>query len=114
TPREKEFVRGIIAKNQNSFVGGVADIKHMKAIAGKLNTGDGFIYITVLFLKEACKHEGFDYRKLVSDLVADGFFIPSNRIKKGCKKPLDTVQKKIGETNADCYRIPQSVFDEKE
>ncbi|MBR0261241.1 MAG: DUF927 domain-containing protein, partial [Selenomonadaceae bacterium] len=46
TPREKEFVRGIIAKNQNSFVGGVADIKHMKAIAGKLNTGDGFIYIT--------------------------------------------------------------------
>lgn len=114
TPREKDFVRGIIAKNQNSFVGGNVEIKRMKEIFGKLRDDDGFTYITVQFLKDACRNEGFDYRKLVSDLVADGFFVPSTKIKKGCKKPLDTVQKKIGETNATCYRIPQSAFDEEE
>ena len=105
TPREKDFVRGIINKNQNSFVGGNADVKHMKEFFGKLNDSDGFSYITAQFLKDACKHEGFDYRKLVSDLVADGFFTPSTKIPTGCKKPLDVVQKKIGETNARCYRI---------
>ena len=86
----------------------------MKEICGKLNDPDGFSYITAQFLKDACKYEGFDYRKLVADLVADGFFIPSTKIPTGCKKPLDVVQKKIGETNARCYRISNEILNGEE
>ena len=114
TPREKEFVRSFITQNQGRFIGGNIAPERMQSIFGKLNDPDGYTYITVQALKDACKNEGFDYRKLVADLVADGFFVPIDKIKKGCKKPLDTVQKKIGETNATCYRIPQVVLDEEE
>ena len=111
TAREKDFVRGILAQNQNHFIGGNIEDSKIQGIWGKLNDADGYHYITVQALKDACKKYDRDYRKLVADLVADGFFIPSNRTKKGCKKPLDTVQKKIGKTNAECYRIPQTIFD---
>ena len=111
TGREKDFVRGIIAQNQNHFIGGNIEDSKIQGIWGKLYDADGYHYITVQALKDACKKYERDYRKLVTDLVADGFFIPSNRTKKGCKKPLDTVQKKIGKTNAECYRIPQTIFD---
>lgn len=114
TQREKDFVCSFITQNQGRFIGGNISIERMQSIFGKLNDPDGYTYITVQALKDACKNEGFDYRKLVADLVADGFFVPSDKIKKGCKKPLDTVQKKIGETNATCYRIPQAVLDEEE
>ena len=114
TQREKDFVRGIIAKNQNNFDGGNVAPDHMKEFSGKLYDDDGFTYLTVQFLKEACKREGFDYHKLVSDLVADGFFIPSTKIPTGCKKPLDVVQKKIGKTNARCYRIRNAILNGEE
>ena len=114
TQREKDFVCSFITQNQGRFIGGNITLERMQSIFGKLNDPDGYTYITVQALKDACKNEGFDYRKLIADLVADGFFVPSDKIKKGCKKPLDTVQKKIGETNATCYRIPQAVLDEEE
>ena len=113
-PREKNFVCGFITQNQNRFIGGNVDVEKMQAVYGKLKDADGYTYITVQALKDACKIEGFDYRKLVADLIADGFFVPSTKIPKGCKKPLDTVNKKLGETNARCYRIPQSVFEAEE
>ena len=78
----------------------------------KLNDQD-YIYITVKALKDACDREGFDYRKLVADLIADGFFVPADTIKKGYKKPLATVQKKIGRLNTDCYRVARTTFDGK-
>ena len=108
--REKEFVRGFVAENQNNFEGGNKGSEHMIAFYGKLNDPI-YIYITVKALKDACNRAGFDYRKLVADLIADGFFTPGDTIKKGCKKPLATVQKKIGSLNADCYRIAKSTFD---
>ena len=111
TAREKDFVLGYIAQNQNHFIGGNIEDSKIQGVWGKLNDADGYHYITVQALKDACKKYESDYRKLVADLVADGFFIPSNRTKKGCKKPLDTVQKKIGKTNAECYRIPRTIFD---
>ncbi|MBO4779277.1 MAG: DUF927 domain-containing protein, partial [Selenomonadaceae bacterium] len=109
TAREKVFILGFIAQNQNRFIGGNVDVDKMQMIYGKLDTD--FIYITVAALKKACADEGFDYRKLVSDLVDDGFFVPSDKIKKGYRKPLTTVQKKIGKANTDCYRIKRHVFD---
>ena len=112
--RAKAFVRDFVGENQNCFEGGAKDLEYMTAFYGKIPTDtdtDEFIYITVKALKDACNRAGFDYRKLVADLIADGFFTPSDTIKKGCKKPLATVQKKIGRLNADCYRIACDTFD---
>ena len=114
TPREKEFVRSFIAQNQNRFEGGNVELNKMQAVYGKLRDRDGFTYITVQALKDACAGGGFDYRKLVSDLIADEFFKPADTTKKGRKTPLDTVQKRLGEVNTRCYRIPNTVFDETE
>ena len=110
TARGKEFVRGLVAQNQNRFIGGNVPLERMQAIWGTIEDRV-YIYITARALKDACKNEGYDYRKLVADLVTDKFIIPSTKIKRGCKKPLDTVQRKIGKTNADCYRIPRSIFE---
>ena len=112
TGRERVFVLGFIAQNQNRFIGGNVAVDKMQMIYGKLD--DDYIYITVVALKKACADEGFNYRKLVSDLVEDGFFIPSDKLKKGYRKPLATVQKKIGKANADCYRIRRTAFDATE
>ena len=112
TARERVFVLGFIAQNQNRFIGGNVEVDKMQMIYGKL--AEDYVYITVVALKKACADEGFNYRKLVSDLVDDGFFVPSDTIKKGYRKPLATVQKKIGKANADCYRIKRAAFDATE
>ena len=112
TEREKAFVIGVMAQNQNRFIGGNVELDHMQMISGKLNDPDGHHYITVFALKEACKKEGFDYRKLVADLVEIGFFVPSDKVKRNYKKPLAFVQKKIGKVNTNCYRISISAFEE--
>ena len=113
TARGKEFVRGLVAQNQNRFIGGNVPLERMQAIWGTLNDKD-YIYIAAKPLKDACAVDGRDYRKLVSDLIADGFFKPADTTKKGRKTPLDTVQKRLGEVNTRCYRIPNTVFDETE
>ena len=112
TARERVFVLGFIAQNQNRFIGGNVEVDKMQMIYGKL--AEDYVYITVVALKKVCADEGFNYRKLVSDLVDDGFFVPSDTIKKGYRKPLATVQKKIGKANADCYRIKRAAFDATE
>ena len=112
TARERVFVLGFIAQNQNRFIGGNVEVDKMQMIYGKF--AEDYIYITVVALKKACADEGFNYRKLVSDLVEDGFFVPSETIKRGYRKPLATVQKKIGKANADCYRIKRAAFDATE
>jgi uncharacterized protein (DUF927 family) len=113
TAREKEFIRGFIAQNQNRFQGGNVELDRMQTILGRLDDGE-YIYITVAALKEACIKEGFDYKKVVADLVADGFFVPSDKIKKERKTPLGFIQKKIGKVNTNCYRISRQVFDNDE
>ena len=113
TTKEKAFVSGFCAQNQNRFVGGSVTLDRMQAVYGKLRDDDGFNYITAKALRDACKAEGIDYHKLVADLVAVGFFVPSDKVKKGRKKPSNTVQKKIGTENTDCYRFKwQSVADD--
>lgn len=109
--REKEFVRGFVAQNQSRFVGGNVELDRMQAFFGKLDEPD-YTYITAKALQDACNADKFDYKKLVDDLIADGFFVPSDKIKKGRKTPPATVQKKIGKVNVECYRIPRTAFDD--
>ena len=113
TPREKEFVLSFVAQNQPCFIGGTKENKYMQAVFGKLRDNDGFTYITTRALKDACDRAGFDYHKLVADLVADGFFKPADKTEKGRKTPLATVQRQIGETYTRCYRIPNEEFEER-
>ena len=118
--REKDFVLGFIAQHQNCFINQNTSVPAncLPKIYGKLKEKSdfdnvGFTYITVQALKDACDAKGFDYRKVVADLIADGFFMPSTTIRKGCKKPTNTCQKKLGEINATCYRIPNQLLDDK-
>ena len=110
TAREKDFVLGIIAQNQSRFIGGNIPLDRMQAICGKLDDPK-FIYIAAKFLQDTCSADGFDYKKLVDDLVADGFFVPADTIEKGRKTPLTTVKKQLGKVNTRCYRISRTAFD---
>ena len=107
--REKEFVRGFVAQNQSRFVGGNVELDRMQAFFGKLDTD--YIYIAAKALQDACNADKFDYKKLVDDLIADGFFTPADTIAKERKAPYPFVQKKLGKVNTRCYRIKRSIFD---
>ena len=109
TVREREFVLGFITQNQSRFIGGNVPLERMQAFCGKLDDPK-FIYITVAALKKACAEEGFDYRKLVSDLVADGFFVPSDTIEKGYKNPRPTVKVWLAKSATNCYRFRTEHF----
>lgn len=107
TAREKDFVLGYIAQSQNRFTGGNVPLDRMQAISGRLDSPD-YIYITAMALKQACVDAGFDYTKVVSDLVADGFFKPADKIEKGRRTPKNTVPQRVGSGSAPtvpCYRI---------
>ena len=110
TPREKEFVLNFIAQNQSRFIGGNIPLERMQSIYGKLDAADGFTYIAASALKNACKAEGFDYRKLVTDLIADEFIIPADTIEHGRKSPRSYVKQRLGEISPWCYRIKHSVL----
>ena len=109
TVREREFVLGFITQNQSRFIGGNVPLERMQMICGKLDDPK-FIYITVAALKKACAEEGFDYRKLVSDLVADGFFVPSDTVEKGYKNPRPTVKVWLAKSATNCYRFRTEHF----
>ena len=107
TAREKDFVLGYIAQSQNRFTGGNVPLDRMQTISGRLDSPD-YIYITAMALKQACIDAGFDYKKVVADLVADGFFKPADKIEKGRRTPKNTVPQRVGSGSAPtvpCYRI---------
>ena len=107
TAREKDFVLGYIAQSQNRFTGGNVPLDRMQSISGRLDSPD-YIYITAMALKQACADAGFDYKKVVTDLVADGFFKPADKIEKGRRTPKNTVPQRVGSGSAPtvpCYRI---------
>ena len=104
TAREKEFVLGFMTQNQNRFIGGNVPLDRMQAFFGKFEPD--YKYIITKALQDVCKNEGFDYRKLVDDLVAIGFFVPADTIEKGRKKPRPCVKQRIGQMSGVwCYRI---------
>ena len=105
TARERDFVLSFIAQNQSRFIGGNIPLDRMQMIYGKLD-GVDYIYITVKALQDACKNEGFDYRKLVDDLINEGFFVPADTIEKGRKAPRSCVKQRIGQmAGVWCHRI---------
>ena len=105
TARERDFVLSFIAQNQSRFIGGNIPLDRMQMIYGKLD-GVEYVYITVKALQDACKNEGYDYRKLVDDLVADDFFVPADTIEKGRKAPRSCVKQRIGQmAGVWCHRI---------
>lgn len=111
TAHEKNFVIGFIAQNVSCFIDKEKNSDFMpKPLYGLLNDKDGYSYIIAAALRDACKNSGRDYRKVVDDLIAVGFFAPSDKIKKGHKSPTKTVQKKIGKLNPECYRIPNKAL----
>ena len=114
TVREKDFVLAIIAQNQNRLIGGNVPLDRMLTICGKLNDNDGYTYISAKFLQDECIRDGRDYHKLVTDLVAAGFFVPADTVEKGRKKTRDTVNKKLGKTSTRCYRISNDSLNEGE
>lgn len=107
TARERDCIIGFIAQNQNRFISDAVDLKKMPVVYGELpdEDDDGFTYITVAAVRIACKDGGFDYQKLVADLVAAKFFIPDDKIPAGRNKPYDFVTKKIGKASTRCFRI---------
>ena len=114
TERERNFVLAIIAQNQNRFINGNVPLDRMQTVCGKLNDNDGHTYFSAKFLQDECIRNGFDYHKLVADLVADGFFIPDDTIEKGRKKTRDSVNKKLGKTSTRCYRISNDSLNEND
>ena len=113
TARERDFVLSFIAQNQSRFIGGNIPLDRMQKISGKLDSPD-YIYIAAKALQDACTDDGYNYRKLVDDLVADGFFTPADTVERGNKSTLATVNKKLGKASTRCYRIKRSIFDGNE
>ena len=108
--REEAAMRDFIVKHQNRFVGSSTEVERMPVVYGKINDGN-FYYITVAAVKELCKIEQFDYKKVVSDLIESGFFVRSDVVKPNYRKPLAFIQKRIGKLNVNCFRIPRTAFD---
>lgn len=105
TARERDFVLSLIAQNQSRFIGGNVPLDRMQKISGKLDSPD-YIYIVAKALQDACTDDGYNYRKLVDDLVADGFFIPADTVEKGRKAPRPCVKQRLGQmAGVWCYRI---------
>ena len=113
TAKERDFILAIIAQNQNRFIGGNVPLDKMQAFYGKLDDPD-FIYIAAKVVQDACNADGFNYHKLVDDLIADGFFTPADAIEKGRRTPLATVKKRLGKVSTRCFRIKRDIFDKDE
>ena len=113
TPREKNFVLAFIAQNQRNFINatGESTVDKIQKVMGIFDDEKNFVYISAEVLKQACKEHNFDYQKLVADLVADKFFIPSDKTQAGRKKPDLSVSKKINKISTRCFRIEKENYE---
>ena len=110
TQREIDFVCDFTSRNQNQFISNDNEAKDIRGgIFGSLKDSV-FIFIAVGVLKDACKAAGFDYGKLVDDLIAAGFFVPDNKTEKDRKNRRDTVLQRLGKTPTRCFRINRDKF----
>ena len=83
----------------------------MTSIYGEFE--DDFVYITTDALKNACKFAEFNYRKLVTDLVDDKFFISADKVEPGRKTPRQSIKHTVNKVYTRCFRIPRCFFGEK-
>ena len=91
--KEKQMILDFIAVNQNHFIGGNIEVDTV------LSAMVDYIYIARSIVEKACKEKGFDYRKLVKDLIDAEFFIGDGK--------EATVQKWIGKANGRFFKIPK-------
>lgn len=101
---EKDFVIGFITQNQSRFFSKENQFPPTPAY-GKLKSENNYTYITSTALRNACSDGGFNYRKLVVDLITVGFFMPADNIEKGRRTPRPYVKQRIGMIDDWCYRI---------
>ena len=101
---EKDFVIGFITQNQSRFFSKENQFPPTPAY-GKLKSENNYTYITSTALRNACSDGGFNYRKLVVDLITVGFFVPADNIEKGRRTPRPYVKQRIGMIDDWCYRI---------
>ena len=110
TPREKDFVLGFLAAHAAHFeCSDTYDKTKGREVYGRF--GDDFVYITVAALRQACKSDDYDFKKVVADLIEDKFFIPNDKIAKDRKSVSPLVVKKINGVSTRCYRIPRNFID---
>lgn len=106
TERETAALFGFITQYQNYFIATnskTVAVENVREVYGK-DEGD-CIFITVNAMKIFCKQSGFNYDKLIDDLIADNVIIPSSKIKAGHTTPLKFHQKKLGGINSNCYKL---------
>lgn len=107
--RELDFVRDFVTVHQKYFEGfRDFDATKVPKIFGKFDAE--FVYIVGSVLKDECKRCGFDYKKLVADLIASGAIIPADKVETNHRKPLSTVQTKINGCNSRCYRFVNDLY----
>ena len=112
--REWDCITGFIAQNQKCFVCDHTppeEINKLPAIYGKVD-GDR-MYISVAALKKCCKEAGFNYKKVVADMLASGKFLQpesteADRTENAGKK------QRIGEATTRCFTIAENLFADEE
>lgn len=105
--RAKEMILGFVAKYSAHFEGMEGyEQKYGRDTYGKKgDVADQYFYITIDAVKIACKENDFDYKHLVKNLTDDSFFVPSDKIENGYKKPRPSVVSKINGVSTRCYRV---------
>ena len=114
--REKDFVMSFIAINESKFVGSSSynDDHPPTQVYGEFR--DRYLWIIGKVLKDACNASGFNSKKVVTDLIAEGFFVPDDKIENGSKTPRHDIKHRIRGANSNprCYRIPFSVLERED
>lgn len=104
TAREENIVSAFIAMKAAHFEGNSNYNKDRGLdVFGKHK--DGYLYIIAQVLNKYLEDNGCDYKKLINDLVASGYFIPADKADKDRKTPRFTVNIWINGKNQRCYKI---------
>ena len=110
TAREVAFVDGWIAENQNYF------IRSENAFAAKFygyipnDKSSNHIYIIAEALKKACAEVGYNYSKLVDDLIAAEYIEPAPQPRRGCRSPSKTHRTRINGVRVECLFYHASFY----
>ena len=109
--REWEFILGWIAENNSYFTNNnssmIEDDKHKPYTNYGEYKGE-YLYINIKSLKNALDKEKYSYKKVIHDLVEEGYIVPDDKIAKDRKKPTPTVNTKINGVSTRCIRIETS------
>jgi len=110
TAREESAVSAFIAMKAAHFEGNYNFNKDRGLdVFGKHK--DGYLYIIAQVLNKYLADEGFDYKKVVNDLVQSQYFIPADKVGNDRNKRVSVTCRINGKVQR-CYKIKQNEFDE--